>query len=92
MRKAGDIAIEMIFLELQLAEEKHPGWPNDKIHAVAILCEETGEAMQQAIDYEYKFTEQSGKEIMFALKTELAQSGAMAIRALINLLKEEGYE
>lgn len=71
--------IDAIFNELIKAEAKHPGWPDDKIHAVAIMIEAAGEAMQAAIDCVY-----SGGDIEL-LRKELAQTGAMAIRALIHL-------
>lgn len=75
----GEKAIELIFAELRKAESKHPGWPQDKIHAVGILTEEVGEAMQAAIDYTYDEGD------LEHLRTELAQTGAMAIRALLHL-------
>jgi hypothetical protein len=74
-----DSVIDLIFSELRKAEAKHPGWPDDKIHAVGILIEEAGEAMQAAIDCTY-----SDGDIE-KLRIELAQTGAMAIRALVNL-------
>jgi len=75
----GEYAISQVFEELSAAEKKHPGWPEDKIHAVAILIEEAGEAMQAAIDCVY-----AGGDIAH-LRKELAQTGAMAIRALLHL-------
>lgn len=72
-------ATDLIFSELRKAEEKHPGWPDDVIHAVAIMVEEAGEAMQAALDVHYR-----GRDIE-DLRIELAQTGAMAIRALIHL-------
>lgn len=78
----GEQAVEMIFAELRKAEAKHPGWPEDKIHAVAILIKEAGEAMQAAIDCQY-----AGGDAEH-LKHELAQTGAMALRALIHLESE----
>ena len=72
-------AMILIVAELSKAEEKHPGWPDDQIHAVGILTEEVGEAMQAAIDHTYRNT---GTD---HLKEELAQCGAMAIRALMHL-------
>lgn len=71
--------ISLIFEELKAAENKHPFWPADLIHAVGILTEETGEAMKEAIDITYAGKPTEG------LKKELAQTGAMAIRALLNL-------
>ena len=76
---AGNRAIELIFNELRKAEAKHPGWPDDKIHAVGILVEEAGEAMQAAIDCTYSDGD------LEKLRIELAQTGAMAIRALLHL-------
>lgn len=70
---------DLIFSELRKAEKKHPGWPDDVIHAVAIMVEEAGEAMQAALDVHYR-----GRDIE-DLRIELAQTGAMAIRALIHL-------
>lgn len=80
--RAGYEAVERILSELRKAEAKHPGWPDDPIHAVGILVEEAGEAMQAAIDYTYKATDE---ETLEHLRTELAQTGAMAIRALLHL-------
>jgi len=77
----GEAVIDRIFAELRNAEAKHPHWPDDKIHAVGILVEEAGEAMKAAIDYTY-----SGGDIE-EIRTELAQTGAMAIRALLHLLE-----
>lgn len=74
-----DKAIEMILTELRLAEEKHPCWPDDIVHAAAILAEETGEVVKDALDVHYV-----GKSIE-NLKIELAQVGAMAVRMLINI-------
>lgn len=72
-------AVNMIFNELRKAELKHPDWPEDKIHAVAIMIEEAGESMQAAIDLVY-----AGGDVNH-LKKELAQTGAMCIRNLINM-------
>lgn len=74
--------IEIIFDELRKAEEKHPGWPSDVVHAAAILGEEAGEVVKAALDLHYGgFKEMD----MDNLKTEAAQTGAMAIRLLVNL-------
>ena len=74
-----DAAIGLIFDELAAAEKKHPGWPEDKIHAVAIMIEEAGESMQAAIDCTYD----DGK--VEHLKKELAQTGAMCLQSLMHL-------
>ena len=77
-------AIMLICEEVVKAEIKHPKWPKDPIHAVAIMMEECGEAVQAAIDFTY----QDGTDRHInreALRKELAQAGAMAIRNLIHL-------
>jgi hypothetical protein len=69
--------------ELALAEEKHPDWPSDVIHAAAILQEEAGELIQAALDYYYA----DGSK--WALITEAQQCGAMALRFLLSIEKYE---
>ncbi|RDE12140.1 MAG: hypothetical protein C4K49_10685 [Candidatus Thorarchaeota archaeon] len=76
--KVGSI-IDSIFDELAAAEKKHPEWPEDKIHAVAIMVEEAGESMQAVLDYTY-----ANGDIEH-LKKELAQTGAMCLRVLMHL-------
>lgn len=90
-----DIAYKIILgeitAELLSAEELHPSWPKDKIHAVAIIVEEVGEAMQKAIDYELKCDSIAESDILIRdLNSELIQSAAMCIRALINLKMQYG--
>lgn len=79
MSKEGDFAIDAIIDQLRKAEQKHPFWPTDPIHAAAILAEEAGELVQATIDFVY-----SGKDIQEAA-FEAAQCGAMAIRFLMNV-------
>ena len=74
-----DEALGMILRELRQADEQHPGWPHDPVYGAAIMAEEAGEAIQAALDHHYK-----GGSLLH-LKVELAQTGAMAIRALLNL-------
>lgn len=62
-----------------MQEKKHPGWPEDVIHQAAILGEEAGEILKAAIDVHYN----NGS--IDDLRKEIAQTGAMAIRMLINL-------
>jgi len=73
------VAITQIREELSAAENKHPTWPTDTVHATAILNEEAGELTQAAIDYHYH----NGS--LEKVRREAAQVGAMAIRVLINL-------
>lgn len=60
--------------------KKHPYWPEDLIHQIAIMQEESGEAIREALRYQYN----EGGTIE-DLKKELIQTGAMVIRCLINL-------
>ena len=71
--------LDLIFFELKKAEQQHPGWPDDPVHGVAIMVEEAGEAMQAALNLFYR----NGS--VEKLRKELAQTGAMAIRALLHL-------
>ena len=68
--------------ELNRAEKLHPVWPNDPIHVVAIVTEECGEAMREAIDVRYFRHGDRDR-----LEKELVQTAAMAIRALVNIDK-----
>ena len=69
---------EDLTLEYCKAEQKHPGWPDDAIHASAILNEEAGKLTQACIDYTYNHIpreEAKKRMLMYA-----ARVGAMALR------------
>lgn len=72
-------ATQLILKELAKAEEKHPNWPADVLHQIAIVNEESGEATRAALQLTYE-----GGDLA-ALKTELVQTAAMCIRMLKNL-------
>lgn len=72
-------AVTLICNELEWAEAQHPVFPTDPIHAVAIMEEESGEAIRAALQFVY---EDGSIE---ALKKEIIQTGAMSLRCLINL-------
>lgn len=67
---------------LESAEQQHPIFPDDLIHKVAIMTEESGEAMRAALNLVY---EDGTKE---ELVTELLQTAAMCIR----ILKQENMK
>jgi len=67
-----------IAMELQKATEMHPNWPTDKIHAAAIVGEESGELIRAAIQYQLE----KGK--YYEMHNEAIQTGAMSIRFLLN--------
>ena len=77
-------ALNDIMNELARAERKHPIWPEDTIHQVAIMMEEAGEAVQAANDLLYG---DPGADLMFRadLHRELVHTGAMCLRCLMHL-------
>jgi hypothetical protein len=74
-----DLILNAIHHELQLAEKKHPVWPEDPIHASAIVAEETGELIRASLQLKFE----GGK--LSPLQTEAIQVAAMAIRFLQNI-------
>ena len=65
--------------ELGRAEAKYPLWPDDYLHAVAIMNEEAGEATKACIDMIFH------RQDVGRYREELVQTAAMAIRALLDL-------
>jgi hypothetical protein len=72
-------AIREIGYEFEAAERNSPTFPTDPIHAAAKLQEEAGELVQAAL----KFTYEKGS--LEAMQKEVVQTGAMALRFLLNL-------
>lgn len=70
--------INEVLNELKKAKEKYPEWPDDKIHQVAIMAEESGEAVRAALNHVYH------NEHISEYRTELLQTAAMCIRCLEN--------
>lgn len=68
-----------IVIELERAKKLHPNWPADIIHAVAVVAEESGEAVRAALNMHY----QGGS--IADLRTELVQTAAMCVRMIENL-------
>lgn len=65
--------------ELCRAETKYPDWPTDLIHQVAIMQEESGEAIRAALNHVYH------GEPIEDVRAELVQTAAMCLRCLKNL-------
>ena len=68
-----------ILHELKLARRKFPEWPNDLIHASAIINEEAGELTKACLNYMYENGNFNN------IKKEATQTAAMVIRFLENL-------
>lgn len=68
-----------IYDELDRAEKLHPNWPDDTIHAAAIVCEECGELIRAALNIEYS------NENLEKIREEAIHAAATAIRLLKNL-------
>jgi predicted lipid-binding transport protein (Tim44 family) len=74
------VVVSGIIAELRKAEAKHPNWPKDIIHQIAIMAEESGEAVRAALHVVYENKDES------ELRKELEQTAAMCIRAIIELI------
>jgi NTP pyrophosphatase (non-canonical NTP hydrolase) len=81
-------AVMRIMAALRAAEKKHPGWHHDPVRQAAILVEEAGEVMQATLNMveEAEAVGQTTLLPRLQKKTlhEVAQTGAMALRYLIN--------
>ena len=85
MKTKTEKSIEMlgaILAEYKAAEKKHPSWPSDILHQIAIVNEESGEATRASLQYVYE----GGK--IEEVKKELIQTGAMCLRMLVGLTFE----
>ena len=80
-------AIELLLAELDRAERLHPQWPDDEVHAAAIVAEEAGELVQAALNHHYHRPKNSDPYVLDAekMRTEAIHTGAMALRFLINM-------
>lgn len=67
--------------EVNRAESKHPNWPKDNIYSMAIVGEEFGEAMREAVKIEMNEDDAD----IANLKKELIHTMATCFRALKNL-------
>lgn len=78
--KDESMAYELMIQELNEAKKKFPGFPDDAVHAAAIVAEEAGELTKASLDFHY--LRETSREYM---REEAAQTAAMAIRFLIHL-------
>ena len=73
--------IEKVLKELDNAYKKFPFWPNDPLHALAVVNEEIGELQKEVLQMCYE-PHKTNKEL---IKLEAIQSTAMLLRFLIGL-------
>jgi len=72
-----DDAIKLIRDELVRARKKFPWWPDERIHAAAVVGEEAGELLAASLQHRYE-----NGNIQHCLD-EAVQTGAMAVRYLV---------
>lgn len=77
MSFAASIIMDDLIKELRRAEQIHPDWPEDLIHAAAIVSEEAGELVKAA---------NQGDKV--SMKREAIHTGAMVIRFLKAFMRE----
>ena len=64
---------------LEFAMQKFPTFPCDPIHAVSVMCEESGESIQAALQWVYEFGSRD------ETRRELIHTAAMCIRVISGL-------
>ena len=78
--------IAKIICEYCRASKMYPAWPQDAVHAAAVLAEEAGEVVQAALDFNYKADGPSALQVhREKIEEEAVQAGAMALRVLQGL-------
>ena len=78
-----DEAVKLILTELERAEKGHPLWPDCMARKAGYVCEEAMELLQACNDYEDSPLKPN---VYFDdMRIEAIQTGAMAIRFLINM-------
>lgn len=76
-----DEIIREVLAEVRWAQEMHPEWPTDPLHALAILGEEFGELTQSVLQATYE----QEKSTPAHVRIEAIQTAAMALRFLLSL-------
>lgn len=70
-----------VLMEVRRAHKLHPEWPEDPLHALAILGEEFGELTQAVLQVSYDEDKATPEDV----KKEAIQTAAMAIRFLLSI-------
>lgn len=79
--KSLDEVLNKIKQELQKATTKHPTWPNDILHSVSIVSEESGELVREALQLVYE----PEKTDILKVEKEAVQVAVTAIRFLMSI-------
>lgn len=77
-------ALKQVLREYDNAVKKFPNWPDNKVIAAAIVCEESGELMQAANNYLWN---DKNKEL-FPIHQEAVQTAAVSLRMILGLAAE----
>lgn len=75
-----DVLLAEIKAEVLKAQEKFPQWPTDILHATAVVSEESGEMVKEALQAVYE----PERSTISDVRKEAVQTGAMAVRWLLN--------
>lgn len=79
--------------EIRIAVDIHPNYPTDPLRRVALICEESGEALKEALDLTRPTDEvlasfSESAVVQFNMRREVVQTAAMAVKMLIEMRKE----
>lgn len=74
-----------VLVELERAKAKHPRWPKHIVARAAIVSEESGELIREAIQSKYERKGKTRAEFKAAMRKEAIQVAATAIRFIKNL-------
>ena len=75
-----------IEVEIEIAAQRHPNYPDDPLRRVALMCEEAGEALQAALDLTR--LDEPDRLLRDHLRHEVVHTAAMAIK-LLHAMDEE---
>lgn len=79
-----ETATKLVLAEVLRATRLHPRWPDDWIHAAAIVAEESGELVRAAL----RCTYEDGHDD--EMRTEAIHTAATAIRFVAMMQQTEG--
>ena len=72
------VALGLVLNEMAGAKEQHPDWPDDQVHAAAIVAEEAGELVRASLNARYHGQRQQH------CTDEAMQTAATALRFMAN--------